>query len=48
MLEWMTGSFVTSKVATVTCVILSKAGKPVPFGELIGTAECVIPSEASH
>jgi len=48
MLEWIIGNFVISKVDTLTCVILSKAEKPMPFGELIGTAECVTPSEVSH
>jgi hypothetical protein len=48
MLEWIIGNFVISKVDTLTCVIVSKAEKPVPFGGLIGTTECVTPSEVSH
>lgn len=41
MFEWIIGNVVISKVDTLTYVILSKAEKYVPYGELICTAECV-------
>jgi hypothetical protein len=41
MLEPMTGYVVISEVHDLMYVILSKAVKHMPYGELIGTAECI-------
>lgn len=36
----ITGNGVTSEVDALMCVVLSKAWKHVPYGELVGTTEC--------
>ena len=38
--EWMTGIAVISEVVAVMYVVVSKAEKHVPCGELVGTTEC--------
>ena len=38
----MTGNVVISKVEAVMYVILSKAEKYVPYGELVGTTKCIM------
>jgi len=38
----MTDNVVTSKVYSVTNVILSKAEKHVPYGKLVTATECMI------
>jgi hypothetical protein len=43
ILERMTGNFVISEVDAVMYVLLSKAEKHVPYGELVGTTELVKP-----
>ena len=40
LLEKMTGNVVISEVDALMYVVLSKAEKHVPYGELIGTTEC--------
>ena len=42
ILELMTGNVVVSRVDALMYVILSKAQKHVPYGELVGTTECGI------
>jgi hypothetical protein len=37
----ITGNAVLSAVHVLMCVILSKAGKHVPYGELIDTTGCI-------
>jgi hypothetical protein len=37
----MTGNVFLSEVGGVMFAVLSKAEKHVPYGELVGTAECV-------
>jgi hypothetical protein len=37
----MTGNFVTSKVDALRYVVLSMAEKQVPYGESVGTTECI-------
>ena len=37
----MTGNVVTSEVDTVMYVVLSEAEKLMPYGELVGTTECI-------
>jgi hypothetical protein len=44
----MTGNVVTSEVDAVMCVVLSKATKRVPYGELIGTTECMMMYKVSY
>jgi hypothetical protein len=41
MLEPMTGNVIMSKADALMYVILSNAGKYVPYGELVGTTECI-------
>jgi hypothetical protein len=41
ILEPVTSNGVISKVEAVLYVVLSKAKKHVPFGELVGTTECM-------
>jgi hypothetical protein len=41
IVEPMTGNVVTSEVDALTYVVLSKAEKHVPHGELVGTTECI-------
>jgi hypothetical protein len=41
MLEPMTGNVIMSEVDALTFVILSKAGKHVPYGELVGATQCI-------
>ena len=38
----MTGNDVTSQVDFLMYVVLSKAEKHVPYGELISTTECIM------
>jgi hypothetical protein len=38
----MTGKVVTSQVDAMTCVVLSKSEKYVPYGELTGPTECIM------
>jgi hypothetical protein len=38
----MTGNVVTSVVDALMHVILSKAEKHMPYGELVGTTECIM------
>jgi len=40
--ETITGNAVLSEVLALMCVILSKAGKHVPHGELINTTGCIM------
>jgi hypothetical protein len=42
MLELMTGNVIISKVDVLTYVVLSKEEKHVPYGELVGTTECMM------
>jgi hypothetical protein len=42
MFEPMTGNVVISEVDAVMYVILSKAEKHVPYGELVGTTKCIM------
>ena len=37
----MNGNVVISEVVALVCGILSAAEKHVPFGELVGTTECM-------
>jgi len=37
----MIGNNVTSEVAALTYVVLSKAEQHIPYGELVGTTECL-------
>jgi hypothetical protein len=37
----MTGYVIVSKVDALTYVMLSKTERHMPYGELIGTAECI-------
>ena len=41
ILESMTGNVVISEVHALTHVVLSKAEKHTPYGESVGTTECV-------
>jgi len=41
-LEPLTGNIVTFKVHDPMYVVLSKAEKHVPYGELVGTTKCVM------
>ena len=41
ILEWMIGNVVISEVDAVMYVVLSKAGKHLPYGDLVGTTECL-------
>jgi hypothetical protein len=38
----MTGNVVISEVDAVMYVVLSKAEKHLPYGELLGTTECIM------
>jgi hypothetical protein len=38
--ELMTGNVIIFEVDVLTYVVLSKAGKHVPYGESVGTTEC--------
>jgi hypothetical protein len=40
IMEQMTGNVVISEAHTLMYVVLSKARKHVPYGELVGTTEC--------
>ena len=40
-MEQRTGNIVTSEVDALIYVVLSKAEKQVPHGELVGTTECI-------
>jgi len=40
-LEPLTSHVVISEVDALTYVVLSKAEKHVPYGELVGTTECI-------
>jgi flagellar basal body P-ring protein FlgI len=42
VLELKTGNVVISEVAAVIYVVVSKAKNHVLYGELVGTAKCVI------
>jgi hypothetical protein len=42
VLELMSGNVVMSEVAALICVVLSKAENHVPYGELVGTAKCIM------
>jgi hypothetical protein len=42
ILEQMTGNVVISEVHALLCIILSKVEKHVPYGESVGTTECII------
>ena len=37
----MTGNVVTSEADALMYVILSKGEKHIPYGELVGTTECI-------
>jgi hypothetical protein len=37
----MTGNVVTSEVDALMYVVLSRAGKHVPYGEFVGITECI-------
>jgi hypothetical protein len=41
-LEPVNGSVVISGVDAVVCVVLSKIEKHVPYGELVGSTECIV------
>ena len=40
-MEKMTGNVVISEVDALVYVVLSKADKHVPYGELVATTECI-------
>jgi hypothetical protein len=40
-MEIMAGSVVISEVDALTYVLLSKAENHMPYGELVGTTECM-------
>jgi hypothetical protein len=42
ILEWMIGNVVISEVDALLYVVLSKAENCVPYGQLVGTTECVM------
>jgi hypothetical protein len=42
MLAPMIGNVVISKVDALTYVVLSEVEKHVPYGELVGTRECLM------
>ena len=39
----MIGNAIMSEVAALMCVVLSRAGKHLPYGELVSTTECITP-----
>jgi hypothetical protein len=41
IVEPMTGNIVRSEIDALMYVVLSKAEKHVPHGELVGTTECI-------
>jgi hypothetical protein len=41
IVEPMTGNVVTSEIDALMYVVLSKAEKHVPYGQLVGTTECI-------
>jgi len=41
ILEWMIRNVVISEEDALMYVVLSKAGKHVPYGDLVGTTECL-------
>jgi len=41
ILEWLIGNVVISETDALIYVVLSKAGKHVPYGDLVGTTECL-------
>ena len=43
VLERMIGNAIRSEAGAVMCVILSRTEKHLPYGELVGTTECVTP-----
>jgi hypothetical protein len=44
ILERMMGNALVSEVGALMCVILSRAEKEnLPYGELVGTTECITP-----
>jgi len=48
MLEPMTSIIVISEISAHKYVVLSKAEKHVPYGELVNTTECYATAEVSH
>ena len=41
-MEQRAGNIVTSKVDALMYAVLGKAEKHVPYGELVGTTECIM------